>query len=89
VSLSSALPLPLSADDPAPRPDRPRWAFWRSPADQPRWSRPVLLGIAAVAALLYARNIAEAGLAPFYSVAVKSMSVSWYLWSGLRSFLPD
>ena len=38
---------------------------------------PALLGIAAVAALLYARNIAEAGLAPFYSVAVKSMSVSW------------
>jgi hypothetical protein len=69
VSLSSALPLPLSADGPAPR--------------------PVLLGIAAVAALPYARNIAEAGLAPFYSVAVKSMSVSWYLWSGLRSFLPD
>jgi 4-amino-4-deoxy-L-arabinose transferase-like glycosyltransferase len=30
-----------------------------------------------VAALLYARNITEAGLAPFYSVAVKSMSVSW------------
>jgi len=76
VSLSSALPLPLPADEPAPRP-RPRWAFWRSPEGQPRWSRPVLLGIAAVAALLYARNIAEAGLAPFYSVAVKSMSVSW------------
>jgi 4-amino-4-deoxy-L-arabinose transferase-like glycosyltransferase len=77
VSLSSALPLPLSADDPAPRPARPRWAFWRSPAGQPPWARPALLGIAAVAALLYARNIAEAGLAPFYSVAVKSMSVSW------------
>jgi 4-amino-4-deoxy-L-arabinose transferase-like glycosyltransferase len=74
--LSSALPLPLSADDPAPGP-RPRWAIWRSPADQPSWARPVLLGIAAVAALLYARNIAQAGLAPFYSVAVKSMSVSW------------
>ena len=39
--------------------------------------RPALLGIAAVAALLYARNLAGAGLAPFYSVAVKSMSVSW------------
>jgi 4-amino-4-deoxy-L-arabinose transferase-like glycosyltransferase len=77
VSLSSALPLPLSADDAAPRPDRPRWAFWRSPAGQPPWARPALLGIATVAALLYARNIAEAGLAPFYSVAVKSMSVSW------------
>jgi hypothetical protein len=59
VSLSSALPLPLSADEPAPRP-RPRWAVWRSPADQPSWARPALLGIAAVAALLYARNIAGA-----------------------------
>ena len=77
MSLSSALPLPRSADDPAPAPDRPRWAFWRSPAGQPPWARPALLGIAAVAALLYARNIAQAGLAPFYSVAVKSMSVSW------------
>jgi len=77
VSLSSAIPLPRSADDPAPRPGRPRWACWRSPADQPPWTRPALLGVAAVAALLYARNIADAGLAPFYSVAVKSMSVSW------------
>jgi hypothetical protein len=77
VSVSSAIPLPRSADDPVPRPDRPRWAVWRSPADQPPWTRPALLGIAAVAALLYARNIADAGLAPFYSVAVKSMSVSW------------
>lgn len=49
MSLSSALPLPLSADEPAPR---PRWAVWRSPADQPAWARPALLGIAAVAALL-------------------------------------
>jgi 4-amino-4-deoxy-L-arabinose transferase-like glycosyltransferase len=77
VSLSSAIPLPRSADNPAPETDRLRWALWRSPAGQPAWARPALLGIAAVAALLYARNIAEAGLAPFYSVAVKSMSVSW------------
>jgi 4-amino-4-deoxy-L-arabinose transferase-like glycosyltransferase len=56
---------------------RRRWQVWRSPYGQPRWARPVLLGIAAVAALLYAWNITEAGLAPFYSVAVKSMSESW------------
>jgi 4-amino-4-deoxy-L-arabinose transferase-like glycosyltransferase len=37
----------------------------------------VLIGIAAVAAFLYAWNITQAGLAPFYSVAVKSMSESW------------
>jgi 4-amino-4-deoxy-L-arabinose transferase-like glycosyltransferase len=78
VPLSSALIPPLSAgEDPAPGARRLRWAFWRSPAGQPAWARPVLLGIAAVAALLYAWNITGAGLAPFYSVAVKSMSESW------------
>src|SRR5882757_8817302 len=56
---------------------RRRWEVWRSPEDQPPWARPALLGIAAVAAFLYAWNITEAGLAPFYSVAVKSMSESW------------
>jgi 4-amino-4-deoxy-L-arabinose transferase-like glycosyltransferase len=56
----------------------PRWrSFWRSPDDQPRWARPVLLGIAAFAALLYSWNIANVGYATFYPVAVKSMSVSW------------
>jgi 4-amino-4-deoxy-L-arabinose transferase-like glycosyltransferase len=54
-----------------------RLMFWRSPEDQPGWARPVLLGIAALAALLYAWNISESGYAYFYSVAVKSMSVSW------------
>jgi 4-amino-4-deoxy-L-arabinose transferase-like glycosyltransferase len=83
VSLPHALPptppadgVP-AADAPAAGPGRRRWEFWRSPAGQPPWARPALLGIAAVAALLYARNLAGAGLAPFYSVAVKSMSVSW------------
>jgi 4-amino-4-deoxy-L-arabinose transferase-like glycosyltransferase len=51
--------------------------MWRSPSGQPPWARPLLLVIAAVAALLYAWNITDAGLAPFYSVAVKSMSESW------------
>ncbi len=57
--------------------ERRRWQVWRSPADQPSWARPALLAVAAVAALLFAWNITQAGLAPFYSVAVKSMSVSW------------
>jgi 4-amino-4-deoxy-L-arabinose transferase-like glycosyltransferase len=78
VSLPSALPLPLSAGGSAAAASpRRRWEFWRSPDGQPPWARPALLGIVAVAALLYARNLADAGLAPFYSVAVKSMSVSW------------
>src|SRR5260370_16085726 len=78
VSLALADPVTLSAcADPAPGGRRQRWAFWRSPQGQPAWARPVLLCIAAVAALFYAWNITGAGLAPFYSVAVKSMSESW------------
>ena len=53
------------------------WLFWRSPPGQPVWARPVLLGIAAAAAAVYARNLPGAGFAFFYSTAVKSMSVSW------------
>ena len=79
VSLPHALPPTPSAADVAAAGSRQRrrWEVWRSPEGQPPWARPALLGIAAVAALLYARNLAGAGLAPFYSVAVKSMSVSW------------
>jgi 4-amino-4-deoxy-L-arabinose transferase-like glycosyltransferase len=79
VSMVLVDPLTPSAhgDPPAHGSGRRRWQVWRSPYGQPPWARPVLLGIAAVAALLYAWNITEAGLAPFYSVAVKSMSESW------------
>jgi 4-amino-4-deoxy-L-arabinose transferase-like glycosyltransferase len=77
--MTLADPLDPSAyqDRPEPGQRRPRWQVWRSPGDQPPWARPVLLAIAAVAAFLFAWNITQAGLAPFYSVAVKSMSVSW------------
>jgi 4-amino-4-deoxy-L-arabinose transferase-like glycosyltransferase len=56
---------------------RRRWEIWRSPAGQPAWARPLLLAIAGLAAVLYAWNIASAGLAPYYAVAVKSMSENW------------
>ena len=56
---------------------RGRWEVWRSPAGQPGWARPALLAVAALAAVLYAWNIASVDLAPYYSVAVKSMSESW------------
>ena len=79
MSMILADPLSPSApgDYPAQGSKRRRWEIWRAPEGQPAWARPVLLGIAAVAAFLYAWNITQAGLAPFYSVAVKSMSESW------------
>jgi 4-amino-4-deoxy-L-arabinose transferase-like glycosyltransferase len=58
------------------RPGR-RWKIWRSPAGQPGWARPALLAVAALAAVLYGWNAASTDLAPYYSVAVKSMSESW------------
>src|SRR3984957_8730953 len=72
-------PLDPSAPETPARIGRPRrrWELWRSPDGQPAWARPALLAIAALAAALYAWNITQAGLAPFYSVAVKSMSESW------------
>ena len=79
MSMILADPLDPSAHKNPPSSGRPRrrWELWRSPDGQPAWARPALLAIAAVAAALYAWNITQAGLAPFYSVAVKSMSESW------------
>jgi 4-amino-4-deoxy-L-arabinose transferase-like glycosyltransferase len=78
VSTAVLEPLAQSPHQPAgDTPSHGRWQLWRSPAGQPPWARPALLAIAAIAALLYAWNITNAGLAPFYSVAVKSMSESW------------
>ena len=75
---TAAVDLLTPAVPPAePDRSRPRWQVWRSPAGQPAWSRPALLVIAALAACLFGWNISQAGLSPFYSVAVKSMSVSW------------
>ncbi len=80
MSTILADPLGPPADEdqlPASARPRRRWEVWRSPDDQPAWARPALLGVAAAAAVLYAWNITRAGYAPFYSVAVKSMSESW------------
>ena len=52
--------------------------FWRSPDDQPVWARPVLLAIAALAALSYAWGMGSDTLETFYAAAVRSMSESWH-----------
>ena len=52
-------------------------AWWRSPVDQPRWARPALLGLTAVAGFLYAWN-ATGNLEIYYAAAVRSMSMSWH-----------
>ncbi|MEV5593739.1 glycosyltransferase family 39 protein [Streptomyces sp. NPDC052496] len=54
-----------------------RWQFWQTPVGRPRWDRPALLGIAALAAVLYAWNITGSDYAGYYAAAVRSMSESW------------
>jgi 4-amino-4-deoxy-L-arabinose transferase-like glycosyltransferase len=55
-----------------------RWAVWRSPTGTPRWSRPVLLGVAAIAALSYAWNTSTQQPEIYYAAAVRSMASSWH-----------
>ena len=62
----------------APAVRRVRWQFWRSPPDQPGWARPLLLAVAALAALSYAWGMNSATLETFYGAAVRSMSQSWH-----------
>jgi 4-amino-4-deoxy-L-arabinose transferase-like glycosyltransferase len=67
---------------PAPASGTPRWRRfltpWRSPADQPSWARPALLGIAVVAAVAYGWGMAGASVEPFYGAAARSMSENWH-----------
>jgi 4-amino-4-deoxy-L-arabinose transferase-like glycosyltransferase len=86
AAADTAAPLLSPCPDPAAR-RRPWWAAWQSPDGQPGWARPVLLGIAALAALLYAWNITRAGYALLYSTGVQYMSHSWkgFLYGALNS----
>ena len=65
-----------AAEPPASRSSR--WQFWLSPPDQPRWARPALLVVAALAALSYAWGMNSATLETFYGAAVRSMSQNWH-----------
>src|SRR5215469_13131609 len=61
-----------------PHPRASRLQFWRSPDDQPRWARPALLAVAALAALAYAWGMNGDALETFYAGAVRSMSQNWH-----------
>ena len=54
-----------------------RLMVWRSPADQPRWARPILLVLAAVAGVAYGWRMGSS-IEIYYAAAVRSMSVSWH-----------
>ncbi|MES9520406.1 glycosyltransferase family 39 protein [Streptomyces capoamus] len=47
------------------------------PEDAPRWERPALAAVLAVATVLYSWGIGQAALHPFYSAAIRSMAGSW------------
>jgi hypothetical protein len=52
--------------------------IWRSPADQPRWARPALLGLLALTAVLYLWDLSASGYAnSFYAAAVQAGTKSW------------
>ncbi|MER6569933.1 glycosyltransferase family 39 protein [Streptomyces sp. NPDC001093] len=47
------------------------------PEDAPRWERPALAAVLAVATVLYSWGIGHAALHPFYGAAIRSMADSW------------
>jgi 4-amino-4-deoxy-L-arabinose transferase-like glycosyltransferase len=55
-----------------------RLRVWHSPPDQPRWARPALLAVTALAVAGYAWGIGNVTLEPFYGAAARSMSESWH-----------
>ncbi|MGO9342805.1 MAG: ArnT family glycosyltransferase [Acidimicrobiales bacterium] len=69
-------PFPDISSQGAPRRAR-ALTFWVSPEDQPAWARPVLLGLAALAAVLFTWR-AGTYLELYYAAAVRSMSLSWH-----------
>jgi 4-amino-4-deoxy-L-arabinose transferase-like glycosyltransferase len=74
------LPAGTALDDrPAPPDDRSRLQrIWRSPASQPRWSRPALLILLALTAVLYLWDLSASGYAnSYYAAAVEAGTKSW------------
>ena len=59
-----------------PRGARSRTA-WLFPTDQPRWARPGLLAVAALAALIFTWGAFHTATNNFYAADARSMSMSW------------
>ena len=66
-----------SAAHPPPRTARTGPATWLRPADQPRWARPGLLAVAALAALIFTWGAFHTATNDFYAADARSMSMSW------------
>jgi 4-amino-4-deoxy-L-arabinose transferase-like glycosyltransferase len=66
-----------SAAHPTPRTARTGPADWLRPADQPRWARPGLLAVAALAALIFTWGAFHTATNDFYAADARSMSMSW------------
>jgi 4-amino-4-deoxy-L-arabinose transferase-like glycosyltransferase len=66
------------SESPSPVTQRSRLRFWRSPPGQPAWARPVLLVVAALAALSYGWGLNQDLLETFYAGTARSMSGSWH-----------
>ncbi|MEU9885410.1 glycosyltransferase family 39 protein [Sphaerisporangium sp. NPDC051011] len=64
--------MALAAGSPAPR----RWRPWRSTPGEPAYARPLLLLIAAVAAVLFTWDLDRSDYHIFYATAVRSMTQS-------------
>src|ERR1700688_4020269 len=52
--------------------------LWRSSSEEPWWTRPALLTIAALAGVAYGWGMNGAVLEAFYGAAARSMSTSWH-----------
>ncbi|WP_069466980.1 ArnT family glycosyltransferase [Actinacidiphila rubida] len=67
----------LSRLGPLGRLRRPVSAPWRTPPGDPRYARPALLAIMAVAAVLFCWDMRHSGYHAFYAETAHSMAMSW------------
>ncbi|MBR7827628.1 glycosyltransferase family 39 protein [Actinospica sp. MGRD01-02] len=77
MAITATQDTTVPASEP-PRPSRFRPSRdWLFPADQPRWARPGLLAVAALAALIFTWGAFHTATNNFYAADARSMSMSW------------